>query len=373
MKTAAGERAVDIVTDLRDARSRWLAFEAAAISTPFQSFLWASALFETVGAARGAEPYLVFVYEVRTRRDLMFAPFARRRVGPFRILEMVDFGVSDYSAPMVAPDIAAQPGALVELWRTLLAALPTADAIRVNRVPLNSVFGKSSFLQITSAWPKVTRSWAVHLPSKWLEYENGAITSKVRTRLRRGLKGMTSAGQTEYVIAQDTVEARKIFEALRAQRRIRFGKSDVLAAEEYRDFYWRVIERGLESGSSVLSAIKLDGDIIAAQFGLYANEIYYNLLPAMSPTAPSNWSLGKVLVWLHMKEMHGRGCRIFDFTIGDEDYKRDFRAEPNELFELACATRPQGIVFVMALQALAKFRRWRTRSKELPRVAAGGA
>jgi CelD/BcsL family acetyltransferase involved in cellulose biosynthesis len=353
---------IDVITDLTAAQARWEALERDGAATPFQSFAWISTLARTVGRAFFAEIFVLIVREVATGRDLMLLPLVRRPLGPIRMIELPDFGVSDYSAPIVAPEIAAAPARFVALWKLALAAIPSADLIRINKMPEQVNQHRNPFLRLSGLWPKETQSWSVTLPECWSDYEANMLSGKFRRNIRRSLKNLKAIGALEYVVAREPVTADKIFAALCAHREARFkrlGRANILDRAEYREFYRQILHGGLASGLSSLSALVVDSKIVATIFGLYWRGTYFALIPTMTEAALHGHSVGKIINWLQVREVHARGCRHFDFTIGNESYKRDYGATPTKLYEAAWPLKLRGAPVAWSLRFRTGVRRWR--------------
>lgn len=353
---------IDVITDLAAAQARWEALETEGAATPFQSFAWISTLARTVGRASFAKIFVLIVREVASGRDLLLLPLVRRSLGPIRIIELPDFGVSDYSAPIVAPEIAAEPDRFVALWKLALAAIPSADLIRINKMPEQINQHRNPFLRLSGLWPKETQSWSVTLPERWSDYEANMLSAKFRRNIRRNLKNLNAMGTIEYVVARDVATADEIFATLCAHREARFkrlGRTNILDNAEYREFYRQVIHGGLASGLTSLSGLVIGSKIVATIFGLYWRGTYFALIPTMTEKTLHGHSVGKIMNWFQVREVHARGCRRFDFTIGNESYKRDYGATPTRLYEAAWPLNLRGFPVVWSLRFRTGVRRWR--------------
>src|SRR5262249_9356251 len=158
-----------------------------------------------------------------------------------------------------------------------------------------------------------------------------------------------------------------IFDALCAHREARFttlGRPNILRRAAYREFYREIVRRSIPAGPAVLSAITVDSQIVATMLGLRWRDAYLALIPTMMEGDFQKAGIGKLMNWLQMKEMHARGCRHFDFTIGDETYKRDYGAQPSELYEMVQPLRLHGYPLAWAFKIRASLRR--RRQAELP-------
>lgn len=353
---------VDVLTDFAAARSRWEAIEAQGGATPFQSFAWVSTLVGTVGRSCSAEFFALFVREIASGRDLMLLPLVRRSLGPIRIVECPDFGVSDYGAPILAPGLGLTHDRFLAIWKLAIAAVPASDVIRINNAPQHVDGQTNSLLRLAGLQPKESQSWSVALPELWSAYETQVLAAKFRRNIRRSLKRLGAAGTVEYLVASKSADVDEIFTELCMQRRLRFnrvGRFNILDNPAYQDFYRQMIHKGLASGFASVSALKVEGQIVATILGLHWRGIYFALIPTMTETALQAHGLGKVMSWFQVKEMHARGCRRFDFTIGNEPYKRDFGATPSKLYELAQPLRLRGVPLAWALGLRRRVKRFR--------------
>jgi CelD/BcsL family acetyltransferase involved in cellulose biosynthesis len=346
------------VTDLATARERWELMESEGAATPFQSFAWVSTLDRTVARSLSAETFVLFVRAVSSGRDLMLLPLVRRALGPARIVELPDFGVSDYTTPIIAPEVLRVPTALPLVWEAAMRGIPAADLVRIGKVPTQIGRFVNPLLRIGRCWPKETQSWAVDLPERWDDYEAGI--RKLTADLRRRLSKLGAIGPVRYLEARDDVSAGRIFEALCTHRQARFarlGRTDILNHPAYRQFYLELAKDA--SGFASLSALEVGTELVATLFGIRWRDSYLALIPTMVEGPLQRHALGKLMYWFQLKEMHARGCRHFDFSIGNEPYKRDYGATPQNLYEIAHPLRLRGYPLLWSLQVRTSLRRAR--------------
>ena len=358
---------VDVITDLATARSRWEALESEGVATPFQSYTWVSALANTVGRSLGAETFVVIARDPISGRDLLLLPLVRRRIGPARIIEFADFGVSDYCAPVIAPELAAAPDRLAGIWKAAMAALPPADIVRINKIPDQIGRRANPLLGIEGSWPKETQSWRIDLPDRWADYETDMLPKKLRRNLRRDLRKLEELGTVSHVRAADEATSEQIYAALCAHRAARFARlrrPNILGNAAYREFYLQVLKDGLASGLASISALKVGPDIIATVLGLRWRDTYFALIPTMVEGALQARGIGKLMSWFEIRDMHARGCDCFDFTIGNEPYKRDYGATPRMLYENVRPLKAKGYPLAWSIKVRANWKRWAEKRSE---------
>ena len=103
-------------------------------------------------------------------------------------------------------------------------------------------------------------------------------------------------------------------------RYLNSGVKNIFAFDEYKEFYKSI---SLDDNNIHVSALYLNDKIIATHWGVATNKHFYLLMP----TYDYDWmkySSGRI----HLKYLVEWACKnnynIFDFTIGDESYKKEW-------------------------------------------------
>ncbi len=244
-------------------------------------------------------------------------------------------GVSDYNAPLVAKDLCIHESQLSAILRRLYRALPSADLVRFDKMPghigegPNPLAGHEMFRQMSY------RAWGVGLPSTRATYDSSVLGLTFRKELQRKRRRIAGRGKVDFYSAGTEAEARRIFEALCDQRAARFaelGRRNILEDETYRSFYETIVLTSCRTGFADLSALEVDGEIVAAMFALRHGAQRYLLMSTLQGGKWKSCSPGNVAIDSAISQMIASGENYLDFTIGDEAYKRDFAATPRALY-----------------------------------------
>ena len=100
-----------------------------------------------------------------------------------------------------------------------------------------------------------------------------------------------------------------------------------------------------------ISCIKLDDQIIAAHWGIvYKNRFYY-LLPSMNAKNLAKYSPGRILIENLIKWSIANKLQIFDFTLGDEKYKKSWCNSKSQLFNHLYLNSFKGVVLFIFLKS----------------------
>ena len=301
--------------------------------TPFQTLEWLRPWYAIVGPHFGARPLFVTVRDTVSGAPLMLLPLCHRRQGLLKVVEFADGGLSDYNAPVLASGFAPGEREMRRLWRSIVSILPATDVVRLQKMPvsLGEMVNPLHYLQ--ELRPMSIDSWRVELPRTRAAYEK-TLTSTFAKELRRKGRRVDGRGKASLVNARDRAEALRIFAALadmRARRFTELGRPNVLAIPALRSFYETVIVEGWDQGFTTLSALEVNGEIAAALFALRHAGTYYLLFSAFQGGDWKSASPGNVALDRMATHLIETGTSVFDFTIGNESYKRDFGAQPQAL------------------------------------------
>jgi CelD/BcsL family acetyltransferase involved in cellulose biosynthesis len=126
----AGEAAqVDVFPSLAEARRDWLDLQAAACASPYQSFAFAEAWFETVGLASGIEPFIVVAKDASGLPSALL-PLARRRLGPLALAIFPGGRDSNFNLGLFRPGRLWGAGEVRSLLRQRAPLRPASIASR---------------------------------------------------------------------------------------------------------------------------------------------------------------------------------------------------------------------------------------------------
>ncbi len=321
---------VDVVEGTR-ACAAAVAFTADEVrSTPFQHPAWLAAWLATFPDTRETRTYLVEVRERRTRRIVLRLALGLETHASVRVLRGWDRDTSDYGGPILAPGFSPSPEMFRDVWAAILARLPRCDVVAIDKMPARIGDLDNPLLGLDG----VERSFnAAHVVRLGTTPGVGVLESfdpSMRRSLARKRRKLKNKGDLVFR-ERPGREALDVLEALLDWRRARFAAEnrghDVAPVEAF----WRRL--AADADIARVADLSLDGRPIAAGFGTRTGETF-QLLATGFDVAWKNWSPGLLLAEDMVATAEGDGVRLFDFTIGEEAYKLDFRVETPPLFDL---------------------------------------
>jgi CelD/BcsL family acetyltransferase involved in cellulose biosynthesis len=337
-------------------RSVWTALQNEACCTAFQTYSWISLLLDKVGNALSATPAIVLV-SGESGTPLMLVPLAERRYGPVRVLEFVDFGISDYNAPIIRSDFAAELGrqGFSALWRRILDHIGTADTVNLKKMPPTIEGAPNPFTQLTCQ-PDML-AFNSPLTADFAGYIK-TLGSHMNCELRRTRRKLDAMGPVELRVASDPETAATLLKATIEQKSARCratGAHDQISKPPYAAFYDAFVRQ--QVGSVAHSCALMVADrMIAGNFGLVWRGRFYGLIQSSDFENYRMYSPGSHLLVEVIRWCCENGISLFDFSIGSESYKGRWADTEEQLYQHSQALSVIGRLAGMPRRAVIEFK-----------------
>jgi CelD/BcsL family acetyltransferase involved in cellulose biosynthesis len=327
----------------------WRRFEATADCTPFQTFDWLFAWQRHVGTAKGVTPAIVIAR--RGDQVLLLLPLGIARHGFARILTFLGDVLCDYNAPLLARDFAAlAPDGFLALWRDIhrfLQATPATrhDAILFDKMPAK-VGEQDNPMLALNVQLNPSGAYETTLPANWEAYYSSRRSSSTRRRDRTKLKRLGELGPVKFVNPDTSAELALTFDLLVQQKSkafARMGVPNLFAPTGHTAFYRELATSPRYRSLVHLSRLDVGTTWAALNLGITFRDCYFHILASYDDGETSRFGPGAA----HLRELLRYAIEHeltrFDFTIGDEPYKRDWCDTEQQLFDYATATTLRGL------------------------------
>lgn len=359
-RSRSGSYGARLHTTLGTVARLWSRLETEGAATAYQRLDWVTALVACLGETSKAEPVIVEILDA-SGHPVMLVPLARIRQRGYRVITWLDLGVCDYAAPILAPGIDLTPADMALAWTAIRKVLPRADLIQISRIP-DEVLGRPNPIASLAGCRRMDMQAsgvaiagdADTLLSRLCRPSTLKDMAKLRRRLER-------AGTVTFVEARTADEIDRIFDALVIQRRTRFaeiGRFNLLSRPDVEAFYRQAAHQGLAGGPVRLFGLAVEGEWIAAAYGLVHAGTFHGLLLTMAGEAWRNTSPGLHIVADTLRWARAEGLDYFDFTVGVMPYKSDFGVQTRDLSELAEVATLRGHVVGQAIRGAEAAKLW---------------
>jgi len=379
-----GRISVSIHHDLAGIEADWRRFEETADCTPFQTFDWLSAWQRHVGSLKRVTPAIVIVR--RGADMLLLLPLGIEPRSFIRRLTFLGGALCDYNAPLLAPDFAAlAPDGFLPLWREIRAALQGSPATRHDVIAFDKLPARVG-AQLN---PMLTLNVQLHpsgayetpLPGDWGQFYASKRSSSTRRRDRTKLKRLGELGAVKFVNPDGAAELALTFDLLVQQKSkafARMGVPNLFALPGHLAFFRELATSPRYRPLVHLSRLDVGAAWAALNLGLTFRDCYFHILASYDDGETSRFGPGAAHLRELLRYAIGRGLKRFDFTVGDEPYKRDWCDTEQQLFDYAAATSPLGLVSAVTARGWGRAKRAIKKSALLwnavvhLRAAAGG-
>jgi CelD/BcsL family acetyltransferase involved in cellulose biosynthesis len=348
--TPRAELTFDIHEDLASAERDWRALEATADLTPFQTFGWLSAWQRHIGARDGVKPAIV-IGKRHTEVVCLF-PFAVTPHGFARRLTFLGRDLCDYNAPLLAPDFAAQPGTqdFLELWRCIHRLIQSTpglahDLVVFTKMP-ETIGAQRNPMMALGPQLHPSGAYETSLGTDWEQYYAGKRSSATRRRDRTKVKKLGETGEVRFVDPQADADVLASLETLAGQKSKQFarmGVPDLFAQPGYIEFLRELASAPAAQRIAHISRLDVGPTWAALNLGLIHRDCYYHVLASYTDeTEVARFGPGAAHLRELLKYAISRGLSRFDFTVGDEPYKRDWSDTERRLYDYSAAVTARG-------------------------------
>ena len=260
---------IEIARRWADVDRRWCEATDSLRASPFQHPDWLRTWYAAFGSSAGITPLLVAVTDAVSGDLAVLMPLIERRSGPLVFLEFADLDVTDCNAPALGPAAPTIAEAAVQLWREVSAALPACDVVRFAKMP--AVIGNrpNPLAALPGAQPSELRTWSLHAGGSWEDYLK-SLDRPYRKELGRSLRLFEGAGAGRFLVAKSDVDASRILTVIDELQRDRLEERQakhIFDQPAHHRFYNEFAAAGMNSGSCALTALELDGEIVAGITG----------------------------------------------------------------------------------------------------------
>ncbi len=345
--TAVAAITLAVHADLAPIEQEWRRFEETAECTPFQTFDWLSAWQRHVGVLTGATPAIVIA---RRGETIAFILPLAVQPGLTRRLTFLGGDLCDYNAPLLAPDFAALvPDGFAPVWRDIASLLQATPALRHDTVIFEkmpaTIGAQKNPLLCLDVHLNASGAYETPLGADWEQFYTTKRSSSTRRRDRTKLKRLNEMGPVKFVNPDGSAELALTLDLLIQQKSkafARMGVPNLFARPGYVAFYRELATSPRMRPLVHLSRLDVGPTWAALNLGLTFRDCYFHILASYDDGEVSRFGPGAAHLRELLRYAISRGLKRFDFTIGDEPYKRDWCDTEQQLFDYSAAATWRG-------------------------------
>jgi CelD/BcsL family acetyltransferase involved in cellulose biosynthesis len=363
---ALGDVRIDVYEDLAAIERDWRAFEPQADCTVFQSFDWLAAWQRHIGVLNGVTPAIVVGRDGAGAIQILL-PLTVRKAGIVRELTWLGAELCDYNAPLLAANFSARIDAkrFMALWQEIarcLQALPSLryDVVDLEKMP-ETVGAQQNPMRHLGGTMTPSGAYLTHLTGDWETYYTTKRSSATRRRDRTKRKKLSEFGALTFVTPTDAGDILHTLDTLMAQKARSFahmGVANLFAKPGHADFYRALAADPATRPLVHVSRLDVGTTAAAVNLALTYRGCYYHLLASYDDGELSRFGPGAAHLHDLLHYAIDHGFKVFDFTIGDEHYKRDWCDTELKLYDYIAPATWRGALVATPMLAGQRLKRW---------------
>jgi CelD/BcsL family acetyltransferase involved in cellulose biosynthesis len=154
------------------------------------------------------------------------------------------------------------------------------------------------------------------------------------------------------------VQTLDLLMAHKARSFAHMGVANLFATPGHAEFYRALACDAASRPLAHVSRLDVGTTAAAINLGLVHRGRYYHLLASYDDGEVSRFGPGAAHLHDLMQYAIAQGCSLFDFTIGDEGYKRDWSDTELALYDHIAAVTLRGALVALPLTAARRLKRW---------------
>ena len=349
---ARAESVVTVHTERATAMAAYAAFERAVFS-PSQSPAWVGSWATEIAAD------IVVATLHDGQRPLMALAIEIVRSGPFRIGRFAGGRHANGNfAPLAGPSEAVGAEDLASLAAAIHVARPDLDLLSLERL-CDRLDGQQNPFLCLPHDPSPNLSLAVDLSGGFEGVLERSSGKRKRKKHRSQTRKFEAAGGFRLIEARTPHDVTRLLDAFFAMKRERFDKmgvADVFAPAGVKAFFRRLFTEALAKDPPPFSleALEVNGELRAVTGSSRSEGRVICEFGAIREDELAGASPGDFLFFENIARASAEGCSVYDFSVGDEPYKRQWCDLEVRQFDVLVPLTMKGRLAAAGLRGLSR-------------------
>ena len=322
----------------------WTELEKNSFNHCFQNYAWFSYWLDFYKKKK--KNFLLQVVVLK-KNEKVFAiyPFVIIHNFGFKILQWAGSSYADYKAPIFSKEInyLDDKENFVRDLKIIFEKIAKYDIVIFDRQPSDILGLKNPFYYFLSSI-QTSNSYSVKINQQFINYEDSLNKKFISDTNRR-----FNLAKKQFLIDFVHSSSEIIFEEnINDLINLKFqglkNKKIFLIKKNY--FYKKLFFLNSDSTQVYLSFIKFNDDKVSYNLGLKYKDCFYHLVPTFKQKLYKKFAPGRLLTFKLIEWCHRNNLTLFDFTIGEENYKKDFSNQVNKIsFSIPHKNNTKGLIY----------------------------
>jgi len=329
----------------KDLEKIWSELENNSDLYVFQSYKWFENWHHTYLEKNKNYSLRVVVVEHNTK-VISILPLQIQNKVKLNILKWAGDEELDYCCPILDKNFEFNKENFKIILNETLSKLEKVDVLKLVKQPKIINNRSNPFVLYLKNYFD-SKSYSISLPNRWKTYEENVLKKEFKSQNKRKKNSLRKIGKLKYKIFKNKNEINKVINDLFEQKnkRLSIKKAETLFEKKDFDFYNRITRNEEKIFKIHLSSLELDKKILAMHLGAIHNKRFYYLILSMGSDL-EKYSPGRLLISLLIKWSISKKLKFFDFTLGDELYKKSWSNSSSEYYNCIESKTFYGLIFI---------------------------
>jgi CelD/BcsL family acetyltransferase involved in cellulose biosynthesis len=324
---------IKIFSEINDElKKSWQEFEGLSYGYCFQSFDWFETWFEIFRAKN--KEYLLQVVVVKiSSKIICILPFEIKKKNSLNYLNWVGDQHSDYCSPLISKDFIFNSKNFTDLFNKILKKINKIDIIFLTKQPHQIDQINNPFVSFLKNYQD-SKTFSILLPDNWNNYNKKVLKKEFYLQNVRKKKNLKKEGLLNFKRFEISKNSSEIIDKLFTQKNLRLTSQgmNTLSTNNLLKFYQELTIKKNKYIQIHLSALTFNTELVGIHWGIIYRKRFYYLLLSMNQEKLKKYSPGRLLISFLIRWSISKKLKIFDFTLGEETYKRSWSNNTNYLF-----------------------------------------
>jgi CelD/BcsL family acetyltransferase involved in cellulose biosynthesis len=347
----------------------WAQLEADGGASVFQAHSWLRGLIKHLVPASGATPIFVTLREARNNRAVAIFPLQQRTTRGLKLVEYLASDFCDTCQPLLSLHLSATTDAADVLIDALVAALPPADLLRLEKMQ-RDLFGRPNpFNDRPGSGCSPHATFPVDLRPDGAAFVGATSAYKAYQKQWRKL---TRREGIAFEIFETSEAIAAAFDAMIAMRNTRFtdlNRDDLLNDPKVAKFYRDMALLPAAERAARITGLKVGDDYKAYIYMMDRGGKFSTVISAIDNTVGNAYAPGLILFTKIFEHAIETGYLHGDIGIGFMPYKTRFAPASNPLFMWERALSWRGHLMLAGLNAARATKDWARENRTVRAVA----
>lgn len=302
----------------------WKKFEENSNNFCFQNFHWLKNWYSNLNQENKPKIYNVLVYH--NAELIMILPLCVNTINKKKYLTWQGGGTADYMCCLLGKKFFLEKKIFLKLWSEIQNEIKFFDIIHFFRQPkkINELYNPFVIYLFNN---KEGYSSSISLEKDFDSFLK-KIKKKFINDTARSVKNLKKIGDLEFEIYKD-FQKENILPKLQLLLKNKIKRLEEKKIKNFFNtksfkFYENFDKKYYENGFLHFSSLSIKKKNISLHWGVVYKKTFYYLLPSILDTSFFKYSPGRIHLLELIKWSINNNIQKFDFTIGDENYKKNW-------------------------------------------------